>query len=127
MSRRKNNRLQDFDYSQNGAYFVTICTKDKVHLFGEIVGGGVLDAPQMRLSKYGVIVDNQIKEINDTYTYLNIDKYVIMPNHVHFMITICNDYNNGTSGTPSPTNEVVPRLVSTFKRFTNKKCGMKLW
>ena len=125
LPKRINNRLVEFDYSQNGAYFVTICTKDRECILSEVVGGGVLDAPQMQLTKYGIIVDNQIKEINDTYTNLNIDKYVIMPNHVHLIVVVCHE--NGTSRTPSPTNAVIPRFVSTLKRFTNKKCGFNLW
>lgn len=126
LPKRRNNRLTEFDYSKNGAYFVTICTRDRESILSEVVGGGVLDAPQIQLSQYGVIADNQIKEINDTYTNIKVTKYVIMPNHIHFIVMIC-DYNNGTSRTPSPTNAVIPRFVSTFKRFTNKRCESDLW
>lgn len=130
---RKQNRLPFYDYSQNGAYFVTICTKDRSYILGEVVRGGVLDAPQMILSEYGAIVDETIKEINNTYTHLQIDKYAIMPNHIHMIVIICTD-DRGTSGTPSLTNgskshanAKIPMLVSTLKRFTNKKCGISLW
>ena len=44
LPKRKNLRLKDYDYSQNGAYFITICTKDKAHLFGEIVGADLVSA-----------------------------------------------------------------------------------
>ena len=54
---RKANRLTEYDYSQPGAYFVTICAKEKRKIFSEIVGGGALDAPQTRLTQIGEIVD----------------------------------------------------------------------
>lgn len=127
LPKRKRNRLTDYDYSQNGLYFITICVKDRQKLLGDIVGGGVLDAPQIDLSEYGIIVNDIISEINSTYTKLSINKYVIMPNHIHFLIAIYDEHENGTSRTPSPTNAVIPMFVSTFKRFTNKRCCMKLF
>ena len=47
-----------------------------------------------------------------------------MPNHIHFLVHV---EENGTSRTPSPTNKTLPVLVSTIKRFSNKKCGIQLW
>ena len=68
------------------------------------------------------IVEKQIKEINSVYDDVNIFPYVIMPNHIHFIIEI-----DGSSGTPTPTNARIPSIISTFKRMTNKKVGFKLW
>ena len=123
--KRKPNRLKKFDYSQNGAYFVTICTKDKQCILSKIVGGGVLDAPLVELSDYGKIVDKQINTMNTVYSNISVEKYVIMPNHIHMLIFVDNPY--GTSGTPSPTNAVIPAFVSTFKRFCNKQTDKKLF
>ena len=122
---RQQNRLKYYDYSQNGAYFITICTKNRLNILCDIVGGGVLDAPRVTLLRYGIIVNETINEINRTYQHVNFDKYVIMPNHIHFIV-IAND-NIGSSGTPTPTNMVIPKLISTFKRFVNKKVGKQIW
>ena len=124
LPKRKQNRLQNFDYSTNGAYFITICTQDKKCILGNIVGVGVPDDPQIKLSEYGKIVYNQIIEMNKIYNNVNVEKFIVMPNHLHLLIEIT---NNGSSGTPTPTNSVVPSFVSTLKRFTNKKIGKKLW
>ncbi|MBO5432533.1 MAG: hypothetical protein J6A43_00585, partial [Clostridia bacterium] len=95
-------RLKNYDYSRNGLYFITICTKDKIPYLSEIngVGDGVLDVPQHKLTEYGTFVNDQIKEINSIYEKIKIIKYVIMPDHVHMIIYIFDEYKiiNGTSG-----------------------------
>ena len=91
-----------------------------------IVGDGVLDVPQNMLTDYGRIADKYINQINEFYGYISVDKYVIMPNHVHFILSIENA-ENGTSRTPSPTNSEISKFVSTFKRFCNKEYGANIW
>ena len=91
-----------------------------------IVGDGVLDVPQNMLTDYGRIADKYINQINEFYGYISVDKYVIMPNHVHFILSIENA-ENGTSRTPSPTNSEISTFVSTFKRFCNKEYGANIW
>ena len=123
--KRKNPRLPSYDYGQNGVYFVTVCTQGRAHILGQVsVGAGVLDGPQVCLSEFGKIVEEQIAEINQTYSDIEIDKYVIMPNHVHLLIRLT---GQGPSRTPAPTNARLPQLVSVLKRFTNRKCGISLW
>ena len=130
MNSRKNNRLEFYDYSQNGAYFVTICTKDKQKIFWNnqpySVGDGAHDVPQIRLSVYGKIVNDEIIKSNEIYNYIKVEKYVIMPNHIHLIINVQN-VDKGTSRAPSRTNEIIPSFISMLKRFTNKKCGEKIW
>ena len=126
LPKRKQIRLKEYDYSTDGAYFVTVCTKDKKHILSKIgVGGGIPDAPYIELTKKGEIVREQFEIMNHLYENINVNHYVIMPNHIHFIIEI----SNGRSGTPAPTraNAIVPKYISTFKRFTNKKCGIELW
>ncbi|MBQ9859989.1 MAG: transposase [Clostridia bacterium] len=115
LPKRKPTRLKQYNYSTDGAYFVTICTKDKRKVFGKIVGGGALDAPQMILSEIGGIVDKYIQSTNNIPEIV-VDKYVIMPNHIHLLLRI----ENGTSRAPSPTNQILPHAISTFKRFVNR-------
>ena len=130
LPKRKRNRLPSYDYSQTGVYFITTCSKEKQMLFGSIVGGGVLDAPQMRLSAYGKIVEQQLLTMAALYKNIRLEKYVVMPNHIHLLLLV-EQGSSGASGTPPPTkaraNETVPQYVSTLKRFTNKAAETDLW
>ena len=123
-SKRKNIRLKKYVYSENGAYFITICTKDKQKLFGHIVGGGAFDAPKIVLSPQGEIVEKYILSTNNIPN-LKVDKYVIMPNHIHLLLSIEN--SNGTSWAPSPTNNQISLAISTLKRFVNKEIGCNVF
>jgi len=146
---RKANRLKNFDYSSNGMYFITICTKNKEHILCSIVGDGVPDVPQnidgvpdvqqnvddisVMLSHIGEIVEKHISRIGDI-DYISVDKYVIMPNHIHLIIAVnkpmlaTNTGNKtGTSRTPSPTNANIPRTIAGFKRLINKEVGRNIF
>lgn len=136
---RKQIRLQGYDYSSEGAYFLTLCTENRKNYFGKIEQNGLLSEPRIRLSRYGEILQNQLAEINETYTHLAVVHYAIMPNHLHMIVFV----ENGASGTPPPTkdempthsiqktpvspNAAIPALISTLKRFTNKKANTSLW
>jgi REP element-mobilizing transposase RayT len=73
----------------------------------------------------GKIVNNVINEMNETYEKIQIDNYIIMPNHVHMIVEIYDE--EGSSRTPTPTNAKLPFLISTFKRFSNKQIGHSIW
>ncbi len=129
--KRKAVRLDKYDYSKAGAYFLTICTKDKKPMLSTIsVGDGALDAPKTQLTRIGEIVEKYILSTNKIKN-VSVKHYVIMPNHIHLIILIkptikenIEDVDNiGTSKAPSPTNEMIPHIVSTFKRFCNKEIG----
>jgi REP element-mobilizing transposase RayT len=129
---RKPTRLKQFDYSQNGYYFITICTKDKQKLFGNIVGDGACDIPKIKLSHIGKIADKYIQVMNSKYNNTLVDKYVIMPNHIHLIIKITNTINtdnilNGMSQAPSPTNAIIPKFVSLYKRYCNRECNKNIF
>jgi len=148
---RKHPRLKGYDYSTNGVYFITLCVKDKHELLGRvIVGRGILyalpsdaqlnvgrgtpDAPSIELSEYGKNVVDTINFLNSKNDKIIIIKYVVMPNHVHFVVVI-NDPSDGAlgheedgaSGKPRPTNALIPKLISSIKRFTNKQAGFTIW
>ena len=80
--KRKSPRLKEYDYSAPGAYFVTVCTHGKAHILGEIHDG------KMYLSSMGEIAENEIKNIGLHYNNVSVDKYVVMPNHIHMIIVI---------------------------------------
>ena len=98
---RKQTRLQNYDYSSSGAYFITICTEGRAQILCDIVGDGAHDVPKINLSSMGEIVEKYILSTNKI-PELTVDKYVIMPNHIHLILLLQNQ--NGTSKAPSPTN-----------------------
>lgn len=84
MKNRKLNRLINYDYSQQGMYFVTICTKNREELFGEIVNG------KMVLNNVGNISQKCWMEIPNRFSNIHLDEFIIMPNHIHGIIEIIN-------------------------------------
>ena len=124
---RKAVRLKNFDYSSSGAYFVTICTKNRRKILSRVVGGDVLDAPKnIELLPYGKIADKHMKQLNNFYADIRAEQYVIMPNHIHIMLFVS---GGGASRTSPPTKQhsSVAQYVSTFKRFCNKEYGENIW
>ena len=127
LKKRKPTRLKTFDYNSSGAYFLTICTENRRRILSRIVGGDVPDAPKdMELLPYGKIADKYINQLNNFYDNITVDRYVIMPNHIHIMVLVQND---GASRTSPPTRQTsaVSHFVSTFKRFCNKEYGENIW
>ena len=126
LPKRKTMRAKYYDYSSTGAYFLTICTKEKKHILSRMVGTGVLDRPRVELLQCGAVVDKYIRQLNDFYENITVNEYVIMPNHIHLIISVVRD---GPSGTPVPTvlNSTVSRFVSTLKRFVNKEIGENIF
>ena len=102
LPRRKNIRLRDYDYAEAGVYFITICTKNKCPLLWDVSVGTINYCPP--LSRYGQIVDNAINNIHKIYPSVEIDKYVIMPNHIHMLMSL--SVNDGRAK-PAPT-EIKP-------------------
>ena len=79
---RKSPRMKGYDYHQSGAYFVTLCAVNRVECFGEIVNG------IMRLSPLGRIADEELARIPDRWADVEIDAWVVMPNHVHMIVVM---------------------------------------
>ena len=129
LPKRKQTRLKEYDYSSPGAYFITICVKDRKQLLSKIiVGTGVLDGPQNILTSYGEIANKHLVNMSDFYENIKIDEFVVMPNHIHMLIQILETGNsNGPSRTSVPTNSLIAQFVSTFKRFCNKEYGKNIW
>jgi REP element-mobilizing transposase RayT len=128
--RRRSLRLTGYDYSSSGAYFVTVCTADRRPLLGRIVDG------EMQLNEYGRIVSQTWEWLAAHYDYVDLDAYVVMPNHLHGVLILSDDCR-GRSRTP-PTI-IVPRkplgrLVGAFKTVSAKQMnqlrgtpGADLW
>ena len=88
---RKKNRLQNYDYSLCGAYFITICTQKKQNYFWKNVGATIGRPQDVELSLYGEIVSDAINNIPLIYPSLLVERYVIMPNHIHLLLRVCSD------------------------------------
>jgi len=126
--KRKEIRLKEYDYSQNGRYFVTVCTEKRKNIlcsgFENSVGDGF---PVPELTWIGQMVDKYINEISIKYTAVTVDKYAIMPNHIHLLLTI----NYKGTGNPSPT---LGNVIGWFKYNSTKAInnsadnnGNKIW
>lgn len=100
---RRSLRLTDYDYSQAGAYFVTVCAWQKKCLFGEVKGG------EMLLNKYGEIVKECWDAIAGHFTDVETDEFVVMPNHIHGIITMSN---------------VGAQFIAPFQKPTAEKQGV---
>ena len=126
LPKRKPNRLPYFDYSTPGAYFITICTERRLPILSKIVGGGALDAPHVHLTKAGQAVQRYILSGNNI-SGITVDKFVVMPNHIHIILLVDETASDGTSKAPSPTNAVIPHFVSTLKRFCHRDIGKNIF
>ena len=126
---RKPNRLPEYDYSQNGAYFVTVCTADKNNLFWDTVGAAISRpqiedeelVPQPPLSTYGRIVEQGIQNIPHCYPSVSVEKYCIMPDHIHMILCFAKDSERQIT---APT---LSRVVGQMKRWVSKQIGAGIW
>ena len=129
LPQRKPNRLCSCDYSQNGAYFVTVCTKDREKLLSEIVG----DDARIVLKGCGKIAEKYMRNIPE------IEKYIIMPDHIHMIIRL----DNGSMWASTPTNakedvsvgadahirprNMISNIVRSIKTLTTKEIGKSVF
>ncbi len=123
MQSRKPNRLKNYDYSSNGMYFITVCTKNKEHYFGKIVGATIGRPSGMCLSYCGEITKTSIENIAEHYPAVSVDKYVIMPNHIHLILLI-NDIDNFGRPMVAPT---VSTVIQQMKGYVSKQIGFSPW
>ena len=118
--KRKPTRLKDYDYSANGAYFITMCTHNKQKVLCDIVGEGLCALPSVKLTPIGEAVKQSIEYINTTYVTASVDKYVIMPNHIHIILL---KQAGGHGDPPLQVYDIIGRL----KSFTDKQYNKHLW
>ena len=111
---RRNIRLHSYDYSWQGAYYVTICTHNKQSLFGNIVEN------RMSLNPYGVIADSCWKDIPRHYPEVQNDTFITMPNHVHGIIVI-QDLRRVVPRTTPTKRHPLPEIVRAFKSYSSRK------
>ena len=114
--RRCSIRLQGFDYTREGAYFVTVCTRNRACLFGDV------DLGEMRLNDAGRVVRAVLNELPDHYPHVALDAWVIMPNHAHVVVVL-----TGAGLKPAPTAATdttrhgLSEIVRAFKTFSARR------
>lgn len=112
LPKRKTTRLREYDYGEAGAYFLTLCTENRKNILSKIVGAGS-SRPQLLLN--GAVVEKWIKRIPQKYNGVFVDNYVIMPNHIHLLLSIVK--SDGREN-PSPT---ISQVVGWLKYQVTKE------
>ena len=112
---RKLNRLKSYDYSKEGYYFVTICTKNRQENFGNIEDG------EMVLNKFGEITEKCWYDLPNHYLNSRLDEFVIMPNHVHGIVVIVDRVGNGLKPFPTKQNHGLSEIIRGFKTFSSRR------
>jgi REP element-mobilizing transposase RayT len=154
---RRSIRLKGYDYSQEGLYFITICTQNRECLFGKIVGFARPDnnnaRPEMELNEYGKIVKTEWLNLKIKYPNIDLYEYIVMPNHFHGILQIVTPFvvtpvgagftrpdntagnvSNMTAGDkgagePRPYVPTLGNIIAYFKYQTTKQINLphKLW
>jgi len=126
-------RLQEYDYTREGAYFVTVCLKDRACLFGDISDG------KMVLNDAGLTAEKCWKDIPAHFPHIELDEFVVMPNHVHGIIAL---HDGRGTACRAPTVErfgksvtgSLPTIIRSFKsavtkcyNASNNVLGYRIW
>ncbi|MCP9448033.1 MAG: hypothetical protein NNA22_10760, partial [Nitrospira sp.] len=115
---RRSIRLKGYDYSQAGAYFVTVCTQDRTCLFGDVADG------EMRLNDAGGIARQCWFDIPAHFPNASLDEFIVMPNHVHGIIVV--DGRGTACRAPTeqfgrPVTGSIPTIIRSFKSAVTKQ------
>jgi len=116
---RRSTRIKDYDYSQSGVYFVTICTQNRECLFGEIGDG------QMLLNSAGLMVQKEWEELPLRFPNVEIGAFTVMPNHLHALLIILDEIRRGELCVrPETDNIAIPplgKIIQAFKSLTTNE------
>ena len=119
---RKPIRIENYDYATPGAYFITVCTANREKIFWSDCRGELCSPAIVPLSDIGIIVKNEIQKLDTVYDAVRVDKYCIMPDHIHFLISIHADEHGRTQFAPT-----ISRVIKQFKGSITKQVGRPIW
>lgn len=119
---RKSIRAPGFDYRDPGTYFVTMCTNNREHLFGEIRNG------IMGLNEYGCVVADEIRNTTVIRPYVHIDTWIIMPNHVHILFRIDDHIPDVIRASPrdAPTFQLPAQSLGSIINHFKSACTKRI-
>ena len=118
---RKRLRLPNYNYSQAGYYFITICTKDNRQLLGQVIHSTENNIVHVTLTQTGQTIQSYLEKMNAADD-ISLERYVIMPNHVHLLIAI----QKGCA-TTDPTKAILPNIVHGLKSAVTRQAGASVW
>ena len=122
LPKRRPVRIAGYDYSAAGAYFITVCTANREKIFWSDGRGELRSPADIPLSDVGIIVDNEMQKLNTVYDAVRVDKYCIMPDHIHMILRIDTDENGRTQFAPT-----ISRVIKQFKGAITKQIGRPIW
>ena len=120
--KRKSIRIENYDYSTPGAYFITVCTANREKIFWNGVGADIIRPQNVPLSPIGKIVEQSILQMVDHYDNVTVDKYCVMPDHIHLILRIASDIDGRIISAPT-----VSTVVGSMKRWVSRKVGRPIW
>lgn len=126
--KRKQNRLQGYDYGRPGYYFITVCVEERAEMLSEVVREcrGAHCAPAyVQLSDIGHVVENTILQIPQYHRDVRVDKYVIMPNHVHMILVL--EQGRGRTMCAPTRHSSIPGILHGMKEAVTKTIGFSIW
>ncbi len=122
LPQRKHPRLKNFDYGSVGSYYITICTEKRKCILGYVPKRtNINTAPKTFLTDIGKIAKKFVDSIEDAYSNVKVENYVIMPNHVHLLVTIqeSNDLKRRKTD--------IFQMMKAYKRLTAREIGYQIW
>ena len=121
---RKQIRLPGYDYTQNGVYFITVCSQNRCEWFWKKNVGADSIRPNCTplSSEYGKIAEKAIQSIPKHYPDVDVDHYCIMPNHIHILISIHQNHNGRIISAPT-----ISTIIGQMKRWASRQIGIPIW
>ena len=114
--KRKSTRLKEYDYTQPGYYYITVCTNDRKCLFGNILDNN------MQLNNAGEMIDQILRTLPEHYSDISIENHIVMPNHIHAIIVIKEPVGAAPRGRPLiNTGLSLSDIIYCFKSLTIKR------
>ena len=119
---RKRTRIEHYDYSTPGIYFVTVCTNHRQKILWNGVGADIIRPSRPPLSALGKIVEQAILQIPTHYETIFVDKYCIMPDHIHLLLRIESNRDGRIISAPT-----LSTVVGSMKRWVSRQTGRPVW
>ena len=118
MKFHKPHRLKGFDYSSASSYLLTITTMGRAPILSKVVYNGLYEPATVELLPCGAVTEKYLLRIPDAYPNVTLDNYVIMPDHVHILLTIERN---------APDNKGTDKIIRATKAMITREIGHSIW